>query len=91
MTDDTRLKRLKFRAHHRGFKEADLLMGAFADQHLAQLDPAQVDRFEALLEAPDQDVYDWITGRAAPPPDFDTDVLALLKSFKFFARSLWSS
>ena len=34
---------------------------------LARLDEAGLDQFEALLAAPDQDVYAWLRG-AAPVP-----------------------
>lgn len=86
-----RLRRAKFRAWRRGFREMDLIMGHFADQHLAELAPAQLARFEALLDVPDQDLYGWILGRAAPPAKHDHDVLDLLKSFRFFARTLWAA
>ena len=51
--DDTRLKKLKFRAWHRGFREADLILGPFADSHVQSLTPDQLDLFERLLEQPD--------------------------------------
>lgn len=62
-----RRKRLRFRAWHRGTKEMDLLMGPFADDHIAGLDDGQLAEFEALLSEPEPDVYGWITGNAAPP------------------------
>jgi antitoxin CptB len=87
---ETRLKKLTFRAWHRGFREMDLIMGTFADQHLANLDEAGVDAFEALLETPDQDVYGWLTGQAQPPEAMRTETFSLLKSFQYFARTLWA-
>jgi antitoxin CptB len=87
---ETRLKKLTFRAWHRGFREMDLIMGTFADQHLASLDDAALDDFEALLEAPDQDVYAWLTGVAPTPEEVRTEVFGLLKSFQYFARTLWA-
>ncbi|MBV8165706.1 MAG: succinate dehydrogenase assembly factor 2 [Alphaproteobacteria bacterium] len=80
MTDglDPRRKRLLFRSRHRGTKETDLMLGGFAERHLAALDDRQLDRFEALLDLPDGDLFDWITGRVPPPPTHDDDVMALL-------------
>ena len=80
MTDslDPRRKRLLFRSRHRGTKETDLMLGGFAERHLAALDDRQLDRFEALLDLPDGDLFDWITGRVPPPPAHDDDVMALL-------------
>ena len=43
--DDTRIKRLKFRAWHRGFREADLILGPFADKYAHLLTPEQFDAF----------------------------------------------
>jgi antitoxin CptB len=88
MTDtDVRLKRLKFRAWHRGFVEADLILGPFVDKHGAELSPDQLDRLEALLEENDHDIYAWIIGRAPTPAAFDTDVMELIKGFRFFAHA----
>lgn len=78
--DDHR-KKLRFRAWRRGFREIDLILGGFADRHLAELDAAGVAAFEALLDAPDQDVYAWIIGQAPTPPEFDTPTFALIRRF----------
>ncbi|MHA1153664.1 MAG: FAD assembly factor SdhE [Alphaproteobacteria bacterium] len=80
-TLDIRRKRLKYRSQHRGTKELDLLFGRFAAERLDNLDPGQIDRFEALLEAPSPLVYAWVIGQDAPPPELDTDILQLLRDF----------
>jgi antitoxin CptB len=79
---ETRRQKLRFRAQRRGFQEADLMFGAFADAHLDRLDAAQLDRFEALLAVPDWQVYDWLTGSGPPPNEFDTDVFQLLRDYR---------
>lgn len=90
MENDIRLKRLSYRAHHRGFKEADLLLGSFADAHLAELTPEEVTAFETLLEEQDQDIYDWVLGREPTPPEFETSVMVRLKAFDFYPRANWT-
>ncbi len=90
MDQDTRLKRISYRAHHRGFKEADLLLGAFADAHLAELSVAELDDLEVLLQEQDQDIYDWVLGREPTPPAFETPVMARLKAFEFYPRANWT-
>jgi antitoxin CptB len=80
---DTRRKRLLFRSWHRGTREADLILGSFAEANLAAFDDTRLDRYEALLDCPDADLFDWITGRAAPPPEYDTDVTRLLLAFRY--------
>jgi antitoxin CptB len=78
---DPRRKRLLFRSLHRGTKETDLLIGGFAERYVADLDSAQLDRFEALLEVPDPELFDWVTARRPPPPEHDCDVLRLMITF----------
>jgi antitoxin CptB len=79
---DDRRKKLTFRAWRRGFREIDLILGGFADRKLVELDEAGLEAFERLLEAPDQDVYEWITGQAPTPADYDTPTLALIRAFQ---------
>lgn len=83
---DIRRKRLLFRSWHRGTREADLILGSFAEAYLAAFDDPQLDRFEALLEVSDAELFDWINGRAAPPPEHDTDVTHLLLAFRYTPR-----
>jgi antitoxin CptB len=86
MADETRLKRLRFRAWRRGFREADLILGPFADAYGPRLTAIQLDVLEILLEQPDPDIYAWIVGTSAAPAEFDTDVLALIQGFHLSAR-----
>jgi antitoxin CptB len=64
---DSRLRRLKFRAWHRGFREADLILGPFADTHGPNLTPEQLDTFETLMEESDREIYAWIVGQEPTP------------------------
>jgi antitoxin CptB len=80
---DIQRKRLLFRAWHRGTREADLILGSFADKYLPGFDNPALDDFTALLEVPDAELFDWISGRAVPPPEHDTDVTRLLLAFQY--------
>lgn len=80
--DDPRLKRLRFRAWRRGFREIDLILGPFADRHGAELSPQDFADLEALLDEADQDVYAWIIGQAEVPSAFATPVMARLQAFR---------
>lgn len=64
---DTRLKRLRIRAWRRGIKEMDLVLGGYADAHLADMDDAALDVFEAVMGENDHDILQWVTGQVAPP------------------------
>jgi len=80
--NDARLKKLRFRAWRRGFREADLILGPFADQHVRDFDAAELDWFERLLEVPDQDLYAWILERSPTPPEFDGEIMRQIKIFR---------
>jgi antitoxin CptB len=80
-SSEARRKRLLFRAQRRGFKEVDLIFGAYAEGHLAALDEAALAQFEALLAAPDQEVYAWLRGAEPVPAAHDNAVFAGLQSY----------
>jgi antitoxin CptB len=82
MPDDTetsslspRRRRLMFRAWHRGTKEADLMIGGFVKRHIADFTEGELDELEAVLELPDVDLADWLSGRRAIPSHITTPML----------------
>ena len=83
---DTDRKRLLFRSWHRGTREADLLLGSFAERHLGEFTRTQLDRYARLLDCSDADLWDWVAGRDAPPVEHDSDVLRMLMSFSHSPR-----
>ena len=76
MNHDTRLKRLRFRAWHRGTREADLLIGGFFDARVGGWNASELDWFEALLEEQDVDIIMWAMGSAPPPAAFAGGLMA---------------
>jgi len=66
----TRLARAKFRAWHRGTREADYTFGGFFDRYHAEWDEAALAWFERLLEQEDVDVLAWVMGTAPVPEAF---------------------
>jgi antitoxin CptB len=80
---DIRRKRLKFRSWHRGIKEADILLGSFADKFLAQMTVAQLDKYENLLREADSDIVAWITNDREPPEHYKHDVMDMLTSIDY--------
>jgi antitoxin CptB len=85
-SDEIRRKRLLFRSWHRGTREADLLLGSFAERHLAEFSGTDLDNYERLLEENDADLWDWLTGQAPAPAQHDSPLLRRIQSFKFTAR-----
>lgn len=84
---DSRVNKLRYRAWRRGFLEADLILGPFADRHLAGFSGTQLDEFEALLDQPDPDLYAWITDQADTPVEFSNPTLHLIKDFRHSAHA----
>ena len=72
---DARRRRVLFRATHRGTYENDLLVGGFVRARIAGFTEMELDAVEALMELPDADLADWLTGRAPIPADHDTAML----------------
>ena len=69
-TAEARLKRMKMRSWRRGTKEMDLILGPWADAHLAGLSAPELEEYELLLAENDQDLMAWILGSSTPPADF---------------------
>ena len=78
---EVRRRRVLFRSWHRGTQEIDLIFGPFAEAYLLGFDSAQLDRFEALLDCADADLFDWTIGGIAAPREYDHDVMCLLRGF----------
>ena len=76
---ETRRKRLLYRSVYRGNKENDILLGQFARAHIAEFGANELDQYERLLAAGDNEIFDWVTGQAEIPPEA---VLRKLKAFR---------
>jgi antitoxin CptB len=79
---DDRRKRLLFRCWHRGTREMDLIVGRFADAHLADLSDAELAQLERLIELPDPDLYAALTGGRDIPPALAGSVFERMRSFR---------
>jgi antitoxin CptB len=85
---DLRRKRALWRAHHRGTKEADLVVGGFADAWLDRLDAAGFAWFEALMEEQDVDILAWAFGTATPPAALDGPLMERLRALDYVRTPL---
>jgi antitoxin CptB len=78
MTDDldTRRRRASYRAHHRGTKEMDVLVGRYADARLVAFSLDDLAHFERFLAIPDPTLQAWIfSGRGFDGLEFASLVL----------------
>ena len=80
---DARRKRLLFRSWHRGIREMDLVLGGFADAHIADLSDAELDEYETWLEIPDQQIFTWVNGLQPAPAAIDTVLFRRLRDFHY--------
>jgi len=76
---DVRRRRLLYRATHRGTRETDLLVGGFVASRIALLGDAELDALEAVLELPDVDLSDWLSGRRPVPSEVDSPMLRWMR------------
>ena len=83
MPSDADLKRLHWRAHHRGTKEADLLVGGFFDSHHASWGEVERATFAEMLEEQDVDIMAWAHGTAQPPERFAGAMTEALKKLDY--------
>ncbi len=66
---------------HRGFKEADIVIGRFAEENLAGMSDEEAEDFRLLLEVPDQELFGWIIGREEAPDNYRTPILERMQAF----------
>jgi antitoxin CptB len=78
---EIRRRRLLYRATHRGTFENDLMIGAFVRVHMASMTDADLDALEAVMDKPDNDLADWLTGREAIPSEEETPMLRRMRDF----------
>ena len=83
MPSDPDLKRLAWRAHHRGTKEADLMIGGFFDAHHNAWSPDDRALFADMLEEQDVDIMAWALGTAVPPERFAGPMMNALQKLNF--------
>ena len=80
---DELLRALKYRAEHRGTREADMLIGGFFAAHHATWDAHDRALFAALLMETDVDIMAWAIGTQAPPARFEGPMMDALRKLDF--------
>lgn len=78
---DVRRRKALFRSWHRGTREMDLVLGRFADARIAEMSDEDLGDFELLMEAPDRDLFAWLTGSIDTPANYDTSVYRQVRDF----------
>ena len=83
LAPDLRLKRLRYRAWHRGTREADMMIGGFFDRAHAAWSESDLEWFEAFLEEQDVDIMAWAIGTQPVPARWQGDMMQALKKLDF--------
>jgi len=83
MLTDPELKRLHWRAHHRGTKEADLMIGGFFDAHHGSWDSRERHQFASMLDEQDVDIMAWALGTREAPERFQGSMIEALKKLDY--------
>lgn len=80
---DEELRALKYRAWHRGTREADMMIGGFFDARHQQWGPPERAWFSALLDEQDVDIMAWAIGTAEAPARYRGPMLDALTRLDF--------
>ncbi|MBV9883999.1 MAG: succinate dehydrogenase assembly factor 2 [Sphingomonadaceae bacterium] len=87
MDRNDRLKRLQFRSHHRGVREADLMIGGYFERWHDSWSDDEMDWFEALLEEQDVDIMAWALGTASVPARWQGELMQRLQRLDYIKHS----
>ena len=83
MDADATNRKLRFRASHRGTREADAMVGGFFESYHKDWSVKDYAWFERLLEEQDVDIMSWAFGTITPPADFAGPMMNLLRQLDF--------
>jgi antitoxin CptB len=83
MEEEARLKRLKFRAWHRGTREADYMVGGFFDAHAATWNESEIVWFEQLMDEQDVDIIGWAMGSIPVPDEWQGPMMVTFQKLDF--------
>lgn len=81
--DPTRFARAKFRAWHRGTREADYMIGGFYDRYHAEWDEAALVWFETLLDEDDVDVMAWALKTQTVPDKYAGEHITMMQRLDY--------
>ena len=83
MTENARLRRIHFRAWHRGTREAEYMIGGFFDRYSGQWSEAEIAWFETLIEEDDVDIMAWALGTLSVPEEYAGTQMELMQKLDY--------
>lgn len=83
MIDRDRLNRLKFRAWHRGTREADYMIGCYFDRYHAAWGEDEVVWFERLIDEDDVEIMAWALGTLPVPESYAGPMMDVMRKLDY--------
>jgi antitoxin CptB len=80
---ESTLKRLRFRAWHRGTREADYLIGGFFDRYATEWGEEEIVWYEAILHEDDVDIMAWAIGTQEVPERWQGALMAAMQRLDY--------
>ena len=80
---DEVMRALRYRAWHRGTREADMMIGGFFDAHHVSWGPHERALFAALLTETDVDIMAWGIGTQAIPERYQGPMMDAFQRLDF--------
>ena len=89
MTDEieTRRRRAKFRANHRGTKEMDWVLGRYADTYIDAMNDPELATLEELLSVADPEINAWVLEPKTYPQGQFFELLERIRSFHNISKT----
>lgn len=78
-----RLARMRFRAWHRGTREADYMIGCYFDRFHGEWDEAAIAWFEDLLDEDDVDIMAWALQTDPVPERFAGELMMRMQQLDY--------
>lgn len=82
-TLESRVARAKFRAWHRGTREADYMIGGYFDRYHAEWDEEALAWFERLLDYDDVDIMAWALKTQPVPPEMQGERIEIMQKLDY--------
>ncbi len=83
MIREAYFRKLHYRAHYRGTREADAIVGGYFDRYYDSWTEADLAWFEALMEEQDVDIIGWAMGTIAVPAHWEGPMMDILKRLDY--------
>jgi antitoxin CptB len=71
-SSDISFRALCYRSTHRGCRETDVILGAFANSHLESFSESQLALYAKFLDEQDWDIFAWVIGEIDLPQEYES-------------------